>query len=374
MNRKFSIYVHVPFCKSKCSYCDFISYAGRDDMMESYFDAVKFELGLFSTQDVVSSIYIGGGTPGYVPARYIESVMKTIRKKFSIARGCEVSIEVNPGSVTDEKLRIYKAAGINRISMGMQATQNELLKRIGRTHDLDDIKKAVELIDGVGFENFNLDMMFSLPGQTIKDVEETALFAVQSGATHISAYSLILEENTPINQLYKDNVYVQNDELDRQMYHRVSDILTFCGYDRYEISNFAVPGFECRHNLYCWDFCDYLGVGAAAHSFVADMRYVNTPNLEEYITKVYQNAHNTLEQTETKEELIEDYIMLAFRKTSGLKVKDFESRFGIDFEKTYEKELGKLTEEGLLQRTENGFALTEKGCDFESAVVREFFF
>ncbi len=343
-------------------------------MMESYFDAVKFELGLFSTQDVVSSIYIGGGTPGYVPARYIESVMKTIRKKFSIARGCEVSIEVNPGSVTDEKLRIYKAAGINRISMGMQATQNELLKRIGRTHDLDDIKKAVELIDGVGFENFNLDMMFSLPGQTIKDVEETALFAVQSGATHISAYSLILEENTPINQLYKDNVYVQNDELDRQMYHRVSDILTFCGYDRYEISNFAVPGFECRHNLYCWDFCDYLGVGAAAHSFVADMRYVNTPNLEEYITKVYQNAHNTLEQTETKEELIEDYIMLAFRKTSGLKVKDFESRFGVDFEKTYEKELGKLTEEGLLQRTENGFALTEKGCDFESAVVREFFF
>ncbi len=374
MNNKLSLYVHVPFCKSKCSYCDFVSYAGADDLMADYFDAVDFELSLKPVDDRIASIYIGGGTPGYVPGKYIEALMNSIRYRCRLALDCEISIEVNPGSLSEEKLKIYKDAGINRISMGMQATQNDILKRIGRIHDLSKTRKAVEMIKKAGFDNFNLDMMFSLPGQTLKNVEETALFAAQSGAAHISAYSLILEENTPINQLYKDNVYTQDDELDRQMYRRVNEILGSYGFERYEISNFALPGYECKHNLYCWDFCDYLGVGAAAHSFVANTRYVNTPDLKEYINGVYQLTNNVLEQKESKEELIEDYIMLAFRKTSGLKVKDFEDRFGVDFEKTYEKELSRLFDEGLLQRTQKGFALTEKGFDFESAVVREFFF
>ena len=339
--------------------------------MEDYFDAVNYELAMNGIPDTVSSIYIGGGTPGYVQGKYIESVVNTIKMNYNLDANCEISIEVNPGSITEEKLRIYKSVGINRISMGMQATQNTLLKRIGRIHDLCKTEKAVEMIKKAGFENFNLDMMFSLPGQTLKDVEETALFAAQCGAKHVSEYSLILEENTPINQLYKDNVYVQDDELDRAMYRRVNEVLKEYGFERYELSNFAVPGYECRHNLYCWDFCDYLGVGAAAHSFVANTRYVNTPDLEEYINGVYQSTQNALKQHESKEELIEDYIMLAFRKTSGLDICDFENRFGVDFRKKYAEEIKRLVDEGLLKEIEKGYALTEMGCDFESAVVRE---
>ncbi len=372
MNNELSIYIHVPFCKSKCSYCDFVSYEKSEDLIEEYFKALYFEIEQYQIPDEISSIYFGGGTPGYVNEKYIAGVLERLNNFYSLRAECEISLEINPGVVSYEKLSSYKESGINRISMGMQSANDEILKKIGRIHTHSQTIEAVELIKKSGINNFNLDLMFSLPTQTLEDVKAAVDFAKESTATHISAYSLILEENTPIYKKYKSGEFSQDDDLDRAMYHLICQELSAGGFERYEISNFAHPGFECRHNLNCWSFCDYLGFGAASHSFVGNKRFVNNPDIKKYIKGVYENRQVVSEISESSRELMGDYIMLSFRKASGINLRDFYERFEVGFEEKFKKEIEFLITEGLILKTQCGYALTNRGFDFESAVAREF--
>lgn len=369
---KLSIYIHVPFCESKCLYCDFVSYPGMKDRVKDYFDALSFEAEYYALDDPISSIYIGGGTPSCVDPSFIEGILDTVAKNYNLASGCEISMEANPNSFSYEKARRYRAAGVNRMSLGIQATQDSLLKRIGRIHTQKDSEEAVNSLHRAGFGNFNLDLMFSLPGQTLSDFSDSLDFAVSSGAPHISCYSLTLEENTPINQLYKDGIYQEDDELDRGMYALANEKLRRAGMYRYEISNFAKMGYECRHNLYCWDFCEYLGLGVAAHSFVDDTRFVNTASVDDYIRNVYDNRHDQVVMNESREELMGDYLMLALRKTTGINAEDFRETFGEDFGEKYKDITEGFIRDGLMYRNGYFYALTEKGFDFANVVMREY--
>lgn len=369
---KLSIYIHIPFCESKCLYCDFVSYAGMKDKMQAYFDALSFETRFYALDDPISSVYIGGGTPSCVDPSYIEGIMNDLSKYYNLASDCEVSMESNPNSLTYEKAKRYRTAGINRLSMGVQATQDEILKKIGRIHTQRDSEAAVNSIVRAGFDNFNLDLMFSLPGQTLKDFSDSLDFALSAGAPHISCYSLTLEENTPINQLYKDGIYQEDDELDREMYALANRKLLSSGMYRYEISNFARMGYECRHNLYCWDFCEYLGLGVAAHSFVDDTRFVNTASVDDYIKNVRDSRHDQVVMNETREELMGDYLMLALRKTTGINAEDFRETFGEDFGEKYKDVTEGFIRDGLMYRNGFFYALTEKGFDYANVVMREY--
>lgn len=375
MNRdrdKLSIYVHIPFCESKCLYCDFTSYIGMEDRFGPYFDALMYEAEFYAVDEPISSIYIGGGTPSLPDPGYIEKLLAGIKNAYTLSGDCEISIESNPNSLTYEKAARYFDAGINRISIGVQAADDDVLRRIGRIHRTEDSLRAVDAVKKAGFTNFNLDLMFSLPGQTPEDFGRSIDFALESGAPHISCYSLTLEENTPINQLYKDGIYTEDDEADREMYHMACSRLAAAGIYRYEISNFARPGYECRHNLYCWNFADYLGVGVAAHSFVSPVRYINTSSVDDYIKNVYDNCHDQIVMEETDEELMGDYIMLALRKTDGIDPEDFRRRFGCDFDEKYSEVTERFIGEGLLFDAGGRYALTEKGFDFANTVMREY--
>lgn len=368
----FSLYIHVPFCESKCSYCDFVSYANAEDKIDAYFEALYRQIEDYKDDFKIDSIYIGGGTPSYVDERYIESTLGFINSCFEISPHCEISIEANPNSLTLKKAEAYRSAGINRLSMGVQAVQDDILKRIGRVHTHADTLRALDSAFKAGFDNINLDVMFSLPGQTIDDFEETIDFVSSCGVQHISAYSLTLEESTPINQLYKEGMYVENDDLDRDMYTLANQLLALRGYEKYEISNFALPGYECKHNLYCWGFKEYLGFGASAHSFIGRSRFVNVQKIDDYIKGVPLMAETELISRETQDELIGDYIMLALRKTSGINKYEFERRFTINFDETYSAIIKRFKNEGLLKPTDNGYALTERGFDFANIIMREF--
>lgn len=364
--------MHIPFCQSKCSYCDFVSYVKSDDKIDEYFKALYSEIENYSEELKIDSIYIGGGTPSYVDEKYIEYLLSVINTNFNVTSNCEISIESNPNSLTPKKAKAYRRAGINRLSMGVQAIQNDLLKKIGRIHTHEDTLKALDSAFGAGFENINLDVMFSLPDQTIEDFEDTLDFVSSCGAKHISAYSLTLEESTPINQLYKEGLYEQNDDLDREMYSLANEYLALRGYKKYEISNFALPGYECRHNLYCWDFKEYLGFGCAAHSFIGNKRFVNANDLDDFIIKAPQMAETEIISEENRDELIGDYLMLALRKTSGINKYEFRRMFKLDFDKRYADTIYKFENEGLLRPTAIGYALTERGFDFANIIMREF--
>ncbi|MBO4360994.1 MAG: radical SAM family heme chaperone HemW, partial [Eubacteriaceae bacterium] len=345
---------------------------GMEDRVEAYFDALMYEARFYSTSDPISSVYIGGGTPSCVDESYIEKLMQCLTDNFTLEKDCEISIESNPNSLSRKKAQAYRRSGINRISMGVQSVSDELLKRIGRLHTHADTERAVEDIIAAGFDNFNLDLMFSLPGQTPDDFSRALDFAASSGAKHISCYSLTLEEDTPINQLYKDGIYREDDGLDRQMYQLANEKLFSKGFYRYEISNFARMGYECRHNLYCWDFQDYLGLGVAAHSFFGDTRFVNTASVDDYIKNIYDHSHDQVVMEETREELIGDYLMLALRKTTGINTEDFERRFGENFDEKYSDITESFIGDGLLYRNGPFVALTQKGFDFANVVMREY--
>lgn len=369
---KLSLYIHIPFCESKCSYCDFVSYAKCEDKIDAYFKALYEQIENYAEKVKIDSIYIGGGTPSYVDEKYISYMMGLLNMYFNIPSNCEISIEANPNSLTYKKAEAYRHAGINRLSMGVQAIQDDLLRRIGRVHTHEDTLRALDSAFKAGFENINLDVMFSLPGQTLEDFEDTIDFVSSCGVKHISAYSLTLEESTPINQLYKEGLYAENDELDREMYKMANEFLTLRGYKKYEISNFALPGYECKHNMYCWDFKEYFGFGASAHSFMGAKRYVNVHELDDFILKVPQMAETELISDETDEELMADYIMLALRKTAGINKYEFQRLFNLNFDKKYGNIVREFEDEGLLKPTVTGYALTDRGFDYANIIMREF--
>ena len=373
--KELGIYVHIPFCKQKCSYCDFISYCDKNDLIEKYIKALKQEIENSSVNEYeISTIYIGGGTPSYIESKYISEILKTIKQKYNISKNVEITIEVNPGTVTKEKLRDYVEAGINRISIGLQSCNNNLLKMIGRIHTYEEFLSTYKLAREVGFKNINVDLMIGLPNQTLDDVKKSLEEISKLNPEHISVYSLIVEEGTPIEKkIAKGQLKLPNEELEREEYWEVKKFLENLGYKHYEISNFAKTGYESKHNLNCWEQKEYLGFGAAAHSYMKKTRYSNTENIEKYINQEMQSEQlHIVHEVQKEEEQKKEYMLLGLRKIDGVQISSFKNKFGCNPIMEFKNELNKLTQEGLIEIDLDQIKLTEKGIDLANIVWEEF--
>jgi len=370
----FSLYIHIPFCIKKCNYCDFPSYGGRENLIPEYIDAMRSELGYYSSlydRPSISTIYVGGGTPTLLPEDLIVSLFESIRKDFDVHSDAEITVEANPGTVTREKMKAFFSSGVNRISLGAQTFNNTLLKKLGRIHLEHEINEAYEIIRGAGFNNINLDLIFALPGENFRDWQGTLEKAVILKPEHISTYNLQIEEGTPF---FSDKVdgalMLPSEEEELNMYKSAISYLKDNGYSQYEISNFARDGRECRHNLTYWTMRDYIGVGAGAHSFINNVRIANTAYLEKYLSKDF-SAIKT-EHANTKKESMQEMIFLGLRLMEGFHLNDFTRRFGISMREIYRKELAELSDDGMLEIDGKYVKLTEKGKFLANEVFKEF--
>ena len=389
MNTKnVGLYIHIPFCKQKCQYCDFNSYAGKENLIETYMKWVEFELkgvGEGNRVDyennlddliVVKSIYIGGGTPSFIDSKYIEKIMEIVKECYTIDSNAEITIEVNPGTVSQKKLETYLNSGINRISIGLQSTHNEILSKLGRVHSYEEFLYTYNLARKVGFKNINVDLMLGLPNQSLNDLQESITEVVNLEPEHISVYSLIIENGTPFcEKLEKQEIALPSDELERAMYWETKRKLEKAGYTHYEISNFAKPGFESKHNLSCWNQEEYIGIGAAAHSYTNNVRYSNIDSIEDYIRN-YENGNEidnfVFHEKQNKESKMKEFMMLGLRKIQGIHIQDFKNKFGENPIYLYKKELEKLVNEELLEIDGDVIKLTNKGIDLANLVWEEF--
>lgn len=386
--KEIGLYVHIPFCKSKCLYCDFVSFANKNDMVERYIECVKKEIIQYATENktmsehglepkfIVKTIYIGGGTPSYIDEDYIVQIMETIKHNFEVKEDAEITIEVNPGTASKDKLEAYKKCGINRLSIGLQSTQNKILKNIGRIHTYEEFIITYAHAREAKFKNINVDLMINLPGQTLEDVKDSIKRIINLKPEHISVYSLIVEDNTPIKTLLEMHcLELASDEVERQMYWYVKETLEKYKYHQYEISNFAKEGHESKHNMDCWNQKEYIGVGLNASSFLDNKRYSNISALEQYITNIEQNEMNKnliLEETLNEESKMNEYMMLGLRKIAGVNIQEFKNTFNVNPIVRFCKPLEKLTKEGLVQIDENSIKLTNKGIDLANLVWEEF--
>ena len=380
-SKNFGIYIHIPFCAKKCNYCDFISFENKNNMIEEYINALKKEIEEFDfSKYEVTTIYLGGGTPSYIKENYIVEILELIKNKISTNKtkwdDIEITIEVNPGTVTKEKLKAYKNIGINRLSIGLQSTNDKLLKQIGRIHNYEEFLNTYSLAKKIGFNNINVDLMIALPNQTIKDIKESLEKIVSLDPNHISVYSLIVEEETLIaKQLEEGKIELPSDDEERRMYWYVKDFLELSGYNHYEISNFSKNGKESKHNLNCWNQEEYIGFGLASHSYIDGIRFCNISNLEKYIENINNldfNKNKIIEEKQTKEDMEKEFMMLGFRKIEGVDISKFKEKYLENPIFLYRKELDKLVKEGLIEVDLNNIKLTNKGLDLANLVFEEF--
>ncbi len=401
-----SLYVHIPFCKQKCYYCDFNSYAGKEELVERYVNAVEKEIdtqcvefefdnsinrataqqgNISSTSkkslplrravatgsnNSFSTIYFGGGTPSVIDSKYIVQIMNQLQCDG------EVTLELNPGTITKQKLEDYKSAGINRLSIGLQTTNDNLLKSIGRIHTLKDFDDAYKMAREVGFKNISVDLMIGLSNQTLEDVEQSIQYILKINPEHVSVYSLIVHDELKEKH---PNAFsnLPSDEDERKMYYLVCDELKNAGYIQYEISNFAKPGFESKHNLHYWNQDEYFGVGAGASSYINCIRYKNIDSIEEYISKI-ENGESVaiIEEEQTKESKLREYMILKLRLLEGVSVKEAKKSFDIDILEYFKQEISKMEKKRLLEKLDipgdTRVALTKKGLDFANVVWEEF--
>lgn len=366
-----ALYIHIPFCKSKCIYCDFASYPNRLDCCGSYLNAIKDELSGWreTLRDYeVHTLFIGGGTPTLLSGEDIAGILGHVRSVVPIRSDAEITMEANPGTTTPEQLRICRRAGVNRISFGAQSMDDALLKKLGRIHTAQEIREAVCMAREAGFDNLSLDLMYALPGQTPELWLNTLEEAVELKPDHISAYSLIVEEGTPMFDLVEqEKVELPDDDAVVEMQRAAIDLLGAAGYHRYEISNYAKPGRACRHNIVYWDRGEYLGIGCAAHSLMNGERFENPRELGEYLSGVRRCDAVKL----TREDEMEETLMLATRMTRGMNLADYREKFGVDFEKTHQKSIRRMNDLGLIEIADGFLRLTRSGLELQNAVVVE---
>ena len=375
--RELGIYIHIPFCKKKCNYCDFVSYSDKCNEIDKYIKCLIKEINNFDFSNYkVTTIYIGGGTPSFIESKFIKQIMNIIFKKIQKNNNIEITLEANPGTVTKQKIQDYKEAGINRLSIGLQSTQENLLKEIGRIHTFNDFLEVYKNAEESGFKNINVDLMLGLPNQTIEDLKDSLKKIVNLNPNHISIYSLIVEENTHISNLIeKGDLQLPDEELERNMYWYVKNFLELNGFNHYEISNFAKKGKESKHNINCWEQKEYIGFGLAAHSYIEDTRFCNISNLEKYIENIENNdfdSNKIIEETQTVEDKKKEYMMLGFRKIEGVSISKFKEKFVDNPIYLYKEKLNKLVEEGLIEITLDNIKLTSKGLDLANLVFEEF--
>ncbi len=366
------IYLHIPFCRRKCQYCDFVSFSdfSRED---DYFAFLRREIALYEetlSECSIDTIFFGGGTPSAVAPAHIFHLMDQLRK-YNIAENAEITLEANPATLTEENLLIYRQAGINRLSIGLQSAEDRELKALGRLHSAEDFRNNYAAARKAGFANINVDIMFGIPLQTAKSFHQTLETVCDLQPEHISAYSLILEEGTPFFE--RTDLKLPEEETERWMYEHLQSYLSTSGYFPYEISNFAKKGFACRHNLKYWRMENFIGFGLAAHSFFRGRRYANTSDYKEYMQLLSRGDKPVIQsQRETEEELFQDAIITGMRLMEGIDTESLRKRFGIDFEKRYGNLLEKYLKSGHLLRTGKGYALTKKGFEISNYILSDF--
>lgn len=365
-----ALYIHIPFCEHKCIYCDFYSVITKDNV-QNYLDALKKEIDhyatIYSEGRVFSSVFFGGGTPSLMEPGYIAEILKTLRSRFIISDDAEITLETNPGTVDREKLYEFLELGINRLSVGIQSFNDDELKFLSRIHDRQTAIDTIRDAHSVGFNNINLDLIFNLPGQTKRKWLDNLETALELPVKHISAYSLILERGTVLNKLVLDGkVKLQDSDYDAGIYRVTIDFLKSHNFHQYEVSNFALNGYECRHNNAYWQYRDYLSFGTAAHSFVNGKRWWNYSNISLYINKVNENDSAAAGFEElTGAQMLTEYVMLAFR-SSGLNVKALKEKFGDEWLNSSRDKLKSFQRRGLLVFDDGFIHLTDKGyalCD-----------
>ena len=374
MKKELELYIHIPFCVKKCLYCDFLSGPQSKQVIDAYVMALIREIKVHSESSrVVTSIFLGGGTPSILEAKHIQQIFEALREVFQISTDAEITIEANPGTITQEKLKAYKQVGINRISFGLQSANNEELKLLGRIHTFEEFLDGYRLARECGFDNVNVDLISAIPKQTQESWEETLQKVIALGPEHISAYSLIVEEGTPFFAIYGEGgpkeCDLPSEEEERAIYYRTEEILKEAGYYRYEISNYAKLGKECKHNLGYWERKDYLGLGLGASSLMDNVRYNNTENLIEYIehSATLKIITCNKERLTTKEQM-EEFVFLGMRKMEGISRRDFREYFDVDIEEYYGQGIKNMLADGLVEESGEYLRLTSKGIDVSNYV------
>ncbi|MDK0707825.1 radical SAM family heme chaperone HemW [Clostridium perfringens] len=373
---KISLYIHIPFCAQKCLYCDFPSFARKDHLRKAYIEALNKEIISLREKHnnlEINTIFIGGGTPSVLEADELECLLKEVAK-LNMAKDIEYSMECNPGNLTEEKLEVMKKYGVNRISMGLQAKQDNLLKGLGRIHNYKTFKENFLLAKKVGFNNINVDLMFGLPNQRLNEWEETLREIISLEPAHISAYSLIIEEGTAFYNLYeKDKLKLPTEEEERKMYHLAKEILEENGFNQYEISNYAKEGKECRHNLAYWNMDNWIGVGSAAASYIDGKRIKNISSVEEYINSINEKGEAVEEIiNNSKNDNMEEFMFMGLRKINGIDENEFKNRFSMNINDVYGEILNKYIGEGLLIRESGRVFLSEKGIEISNVIMADF--
>lgn len=375
------LYIHLPFCKSKCRYCDFASYAGCESLMPRYIDALLQEAALQAeqlNQPAIDTVFIGGGTPSLLPADLLARLMKGLHERFPIAAQAEFTSEANPGTLTAQWLDAAVRYGVNRLSMGMQAKQPELLQALGRIHDAQQVEQSVAIARSAGIENISLDMMFGLPGQTVAQWHESLDFVLSLQPKHLSCYGLIPEDGTPLKaDLDSGKLCLPDEETERIMYDDTLAILSRNGFEQYEISNFALPGYECRHNLGYWRQVPYLGLGASASSMLPDhqaayCRVTNPPSIHEYLSMMDEHAwHKRETSSVSPAEARFETLMLGLRTTKGISENDYATMHGSSLQNDYGATLSSLAERHLLIHENGWWRLTRRGMDVQNGILVE---
>ena len=371
--KELELYVHLPFCVKKCNYCDFLS--GPDYDRESYLFALEREMESYRARCSgyeITTLFFGGGTPTLLSAGQWDRLAGMIRKNFRLAEGAEITAEGNPGTVDREKLRAMKRAGVNRFSIGLQSAREEELRLLGRIHTYRDFLLTYEMAREEGFDNINIDLIGALPFQRTEQYMETIRKAAALRPEHLSVYSLILEPGTPFYETYQNGADLPGEEEERQMYWMADRYLQEQGYRRYEISNYSLPGKECRHNTGYWTGKEYLGLGLGAASLFGGERCSNTREMKEYLSAEEKKDIRREREPETPERAMEERMFLGLRMTRGISEEDFFRDFGVTVEQIYGPVLKRLEELELLCRRGGRIFLTERGTDVSSAVMAEF--
>ena len=408
--RELELYIHIPFCARKCSYCDFLSFAAPERVYREYMDKLIEEIcgqGPNFQEYRVSTIFVGGGTPSILPADLIMELFATLSENFDIALDAEVTLEANPGTLTMEKLEVYRQSGINRLSIGLQSADDKELKYLGRIHSYDSFLKSYQRARQAGFKNINVDLMSALPGQDVHSWKTTLKKVMMLKPEHISAYSLIIEEGTPFFERFgepeckkgllsggqQENSKkpetasevaaraavmtlpdLPDEATDREMYHLTKEMMAAQGYERYEISNYAKKGYECRHNTGYWTGVEYLGLGLGASSYTYGYRYHNTEDLQEYLSlNLYEGGAAARDIEELSlEDKMEEFMFVGLRMMKGVSGSEFLERFGLNMWNVYGDVLKKLEQQGLIEVEAPMVRLTERGIDVSNVVLSEF--
>ena len=379
MKKDLGLYIHIPFCVRKCEYCDFLSWSAGEEEREQYVEALLLEIESyreFAKGYRVSTVFIGGGTPSVLLPKQMERILQKVYEVFELEKRPEITIEINPGTVNEEKLQCYKENGVNRLSMGLQSVNNEKLRLLGRIHTYQDFVGSYELARKVGFDNISLDLISSIPGQTLQDWKKELETATAQKPEHISVYQLIIEEGTPFYEKYAEHPeLLPDEETSREIYLWTGKFLKEAGYEQYEISNYTKSGKESRHNLKYWERGDYLGLGLGAASMVRNIRMSNTKDMKTYLERCTQ-PKTMREDVQFLEEprQMEEFMFLGLRKTRGVSKKEFRRTFGREMDMVYEKALHKCLENGMLLEHKDRIFLSEEGTLLSNMVLSEFLF